>query len=114
MTSQIAARPRLDFTPRQVDDAPTDRSPPATNWFYIVDLEATAAEEPHALRNGNLVLGISATKADADAADAFDGLGVVYYTELSETEQRDMAARIDESRHSAPEHTEMPKTNGTR
>ena len=52
-------------------------------------------------RDGSAVVSLSATKADADAVDALDGLNVVYYTELSEAEQRRMKARID-SRRSLP------------
>lgn len=114
MTLRTAARPRLNLVPRQVEDTPTDRSPPAARWFYIVDLEATATESPHALQDGRVVLGLSATDADANAAVAFDGLGVVYYAELSETEQQDMVARIDNARRNDPERTEAPKTNRER
>lgn len=114
MDSRIAVHPQLNFALRQTEEAPPDRSPPATRWFYIVDVEATAAEEPHALRDGRVVLGLSATRADANAATNAEGLGVVYYADLDKTEQRDMAARIDASRHGGPEHPEMPKTNGVR
>ena len=96
MTSRIAAHRHLDLALRQTEEAPTDRAPPAAHWFYIVDVEASATESAHALRDGRMVLGLSATEADATAATDADGLGVVYYTELSEDERQSMAARIDE------------------
>jgi hypothetical protein len=68
------------------------------HWFYIVDVKTTATESPHALRDGRMVLGLSATEADATAATRADGLGVVYYAELSEDERQSMAARIGERR----------------
>lgn len=98
MTSRIAARPQLNIALRQTEEAPADRSPPAARWFYIVDVEASATESAHALRDGRVVLGLSATEADATAATRADGLGVVYYAELSEDERQSMAARIDERR----------------
>lgn len=97
MHSRIALPLQPNIVPRQRDERPTNRSPPATRWFYIVDVEATALEGTRAVRNEGVVLALSATEADAYAAAALDGLGVVYYSELSETERRRMAERIDES-----------------
>ncbi len=44
------------------------------------------------------MLGLSATQADATAATRADGLGVVYYAELSEDERQSMATRTGERR----------------
>lgn len=111
MDTRVAARLKLHLALRQREDPSADS---ATPWFYIVDLEATAEESSHALRDGRVVLGFSATEADADAATNAEGLGVVYHTDLDEAEQRDMAARIYESQGSAPERAEAPETNEER
>ncbi len=114
MDVRIAACRQPNVVARQTEEHSTDPSHRIIRWFYIVDLEATATEEQHALRDGSVVLSLSATKADADAVAAFDELGVVYYTELSEAERQRMRARIDESRHSPPARSDTPKTNGER
>jgi hypothetical protein len=114
MDVRIAACRQPNVVVRQVEEGSTDLSHHITRWFYIVDLEATATEEQHALRDGRVILGVSATDVDADAVAALDGLDVVYYTELSETERRRMEARIDEFRHSPSARSDTPKTNGER
>jgi hypothetical protein len=97
MDSRIAVRRRPDVVVRQTEDQSTTHSHRAHTWFYIVDRDARAAEGQHALRDGSVVLGVSATDADANAVAALDGLGVVYYAELSEAERQRMIARIDDS-----------------
>ncbi len=93
MRSRTAACPQLDLVLRQTEESPTDCSPPAPHWFYIVDPDATDADGSHALEGRGAVLGLSSTDADAEAA-APGGLRVVYHAELSEREQQAMAARI--------------------
>lgn len=93
MRSRVVACPQLDLVLRQTEETPTDYSPPASHWFYIVDPDATDAAGSRALGDRGAVLGLSSTDADAEAA-ALDGLGVIYYAELSEMEQQTMTARI--------------------
>lgn len=95
MDSRIAACRHPNVSVRQTEELSIEPSRRTTNWFYIVDLEATAVEGQHALRDGSVVLGVSATEADANAVAALDGLGVVYYGDLGEAEQRRMTARIE-------------------
>lgn len=95
MHSRVALPLQPNIIPRQRDERPTNRSPPVTHWFYIVDIEATAPDGTHTLRNEGVVLALSAAEADAKTAAALDGLGVVYYAELSETERRRMIERIN-------------------
>lgn len=114
MDPRIAACRQLNVAVRQTEELSNEPSRRANCWFYIVDREATAAEGEHALQDGSVVLGVSATEADANAVAALDGLGVVYYAELGEAERRRMTARIDEARHRNPERTEAPETNEER
>lgn len=106
MNNRVAARLELNLALRQTEDPSVNL---ASRWFYIVDLEPRAEESPHALRDGRVVLGFSTAEADADAATDADGLGVVYYTDLDETDQRNMVARVETSPHDGPERNEMPK-----
>lgn len=95
MHSRIAARFRLNVALRQTEDLPVDRPPPRHDWFYIVDLEAESSD---GLQDGRGALGLSATRADAEAVANVDGLEVIYYVELNEAERRSMEARIDNLR----------------
>lgn len=96
MDSRIAACRQPNVAVRQTEELSIEPSRRTTSWFYIIDLEATAAEGQHALRDGSVVLGVSATEADANAVAALDGLDVVYYAELSDAERRRMTARIED------------------
>jgi hypothetical protein len=91
MDSRIAVCRRPNVVARQAGER-------SAHWFYIVDLDAAAGEGQHTLSDGSVVLGVSATDADAIAAAALDGLGVVYYTELGDAERRRMKAQIDDLR----------------
>lgn len=109
MDPRIAARLELHLTLRRSEASSADS---AAHWFYIVDLDATAEEAPHALRDGRVVLGVSATEADAHAAATVDGIGVVYHANLAEADQRQMAAHIDALPHDSPERNDVPPTGG--
>ncbi|MFB6231971.1 MAG: hypothetical protein ABEL04_12545 [Salinibacter sp.] len=95
MHSRVAARFRLNVALRSAEDPPINRPHSQHSWFYIVDLDAVSLDSTQTLRDGSVVLGLSATEADTDAVADVDGLGVVYYAELDDSERRDMAARID-------------------
>jgi len=96
MTSRVAARFRLNVALRNAEDPPVNRPHSRHSWFYIVDLDAVSLDSTQTLQDGSVVLGLSATETDTDAAAGVDGLGVVYYAELDEPERQDMAARIDD------------------
>lgn len=97
MHSRIALPLQPNVVPRQREDTSTKGPLPATRWFYVVDVEATSSEETHVLRNEGVVLALSSTEADASTAAALEGIGVVYYAELSETERQRMTERIADS-----------------
>jgi hypothetical protein len=79
-----------------------DRPASVADWFYIVDLEARSRDDPNVLRDGSVVLGLSATEADADAVATLDGLGVVYYTQLSESDRRALRKQVERRGRNGP------------
>jgi len=79
-----------------------DRPTSVADWFYVVDLEARLKDGPNVLRDGSVVLGLSATEADADAVATLDGLGVVYYTQLSESDRRALRKQVERRRRNGP------------
>jgi len=79
-----------------------DRPTSVADWFYVVDLEARLKDGPNVLRDGSVVLGLSATEADADAVATLDGLGVAYYTQLSESDRRALRKQVERRRRNGP------------
>lgn len=103
---QDERRPQLSAALRRREDASPSHRPSTTHWFYIVDPGATSEAGSDALPGRGVVLGLSATVGDAIIAIR-NGLGIVPYVELNETERRDMTARIDTLRDGesrAPTH----------
>jgi len=58
-----------------------------TDWFCVVDRSPAAAEEQWALADGSVVLTLSATRADAMAVADLDGVGIVRYGHLSDSDR---------------------------
>lgn len=86
-------RIHLTVSLRQTEKPPVPR--PVTDWFCVVDRAPATTRNQCTLADGSVVLGFSATRSDAAAVADLEGMSIVPYGQLTESDQATLLPYID-------------------